>query len=358
MDKHNVRFVKYSQREVDFILYKWSLINDEVRQPNNLSYLNNFFEHCLNSKSKMIDPIYLERRKSLINDELIGWFKDDLRAGLFLYTYLHFRHKHLNLDLQIYDNFLKDLVVSIDCVSKENTIQDIRLFTYAHKMFAIRHASLFYKNYKTKSKYLSWLHRNDKEQIDWAIEYLQELNLLIQPFNFLSTDNTERYMQICASIDALDLHTDLSIKIIRNTNSKKNDNVDNLANDISEEESRLAFKDQDLHPNSRNIPSQQSKLNAVYNVKDLPINSFNKSDPFHAGAKNSEHKEKLLSNMRNAWNQKVFRDKKSVVPERKMKLPHGYNKKLEQIAEAYGSNAVDSLKQILDEEYDKAVLSK
>lgn len=303
----DLKWMKYSQREVDVILYNWSLVNDEVIYPNDLNYLKGLYTYCLDNGILVISNNFFQEKVPLVNNELISWFKDDLRAGLFLYTFIHFKHNHLELIARFYNDFLKDLVISIDCVRKSNDLSDNKLFNTIYKKYAIRDAFTFYKRYRTKSKDLSWLNCNNREQLDWAMEYLQKLGLLIQPYNFLPADNKESYIQICASIDALDLHPD----------------------------STTAIK-----------------------VDNLPNQSFNDLHPFHTGYENSEYKEKILNNIRNAWNQKVFRDKKQVKLEKQIKLPYGYNKKLDKIAEAYGKNSVDYLKQILDKEYNDVIILK
>lgn len=303
----DLKWMKYSQREVDFILYNWRLVYDEVIYPNDLNYLKNLHIFCLDNDIVMPSNLFPRVKIPVVNYELISWFKDDLRSGLFLYTFIHFKHNHLELIARFYNNFLKDLVISIDCVSENNNLANSKFFNTIYKTFAIKDAFNLYKRYRTKSKDLSWLNCNSREQLDWAMEYLQRLGLLIQPYNFLPANNKESYIQICASIDALD-----------------------------------------LHPNST----------TAIEVDNLPNQSFNNLDPFHTGYENSEYKEKILSNIRNAWNQKVFRDKKPVKIEKQIKLPYGYSKKLDKIAEAYGENSVESLKKILDKEYNDVVLLK
>lgn len=339
---NDLKWMKYSQREVDFILYNWSLINDEVCYPNDLDYLKIFYINCLSNNKLIIDASFFQRKKLVVNIESISWFKDDLRAGLFLSTCMYLKYRYLNFLIDFYGDFLKDLIVSIDCFHKNtNTIYndfDSKSFSIRDKNFSMRQAFYMYKYYKTKPKDLSWLNQNSKEQLDWAMEYLQETGLLIQPYNFLPADNKESYIQICASIDALDLHPDLSSKI-----SKKKDGNKKKS---EREEMHVPISEQNKYSNDRHSSNQSTKK-----LDNLPHHPYTNLDLFHNSGKNSEHKEKLVNNMRNAWNQKVFRDKKPVKPEKQLKLPYGYNKKLDRIAEAYGENAIDSLKQILDKEY-------
>lgn len=185
----DLKWMKYSQREVDIILYNWSLVNDEVIYPNDLNYLKDFYRHCLHNKLSMICPTFFQGKIPVVKNELISWFKDDLRPGLFLYTFIHFKHDHLELRGRFYNDFLKDLVVSIDCVSRSNELLDNRLFNTIYKTYAIKDAFILYKYYKTKSKDLMWLNYNNREQLDWAIDYLQRLGLLIQPYNFIPANN-------------------------------------------------------------------------------------------------------------------------------------------------------------------------
>lgn len=359
-----IKNMKYSQREVDFILYNWSLIDGEVDCPNNLEYLKSFFKYCLDEKKQTIDPTFLQKERFLIGDEAISWFKDDLRAGLFLYAFIHFRYNNLSLYLQIYDDFLKDLVMSIDCFHEKNyglnTSYVSKLFSSRTKRLILRQAFHAYKNYKNKPKDLNWLNRNDKDQLDWAIEYLQELGLLIQPLNFLSANQKDSYTQICASIDALDLHPDLGSKITDKIKNKRSTCVNGHDGHmyIQKEQCLVPVIGQNLLSNNDWFINQHGNPAKSIKQDNLPKLAFNSLDPFHTGPKSSEHKDKILSNMRNAWNQKVFRDKKPVKLEKQLKLPHGYNKKLGKIAEVYNVNLVNCLKHILDKEYNDVISKK
>ncbi len=356
----SIKNMKYSQREVDFILYNWSLINDEVDCPNNLSYLKYFFEYCLEEKKKIIDPSFLQKHRFLMNNEVISWFKDDLRAGLFLYAFIYFNYGKLNINLRVYGDFLKDIVISIDCSHEKNyglnTSFVSQFFNSRSKALILKQALQFYGTYKTKPKDLNWLSNSDREQLDWATEYLQELGLLIQPFNFLASDAKENYLQICASIDALDLHTDLSSKINK-TKDEKLDAVDTNMYLEGEIFVTPIIGQNFSHSNSGPV-TQHANSTTPIKEDNLPKLVLKMQNPFHTGFENSELKVKILKNMRNAWNQKVFRDKKPVKSEKQLKLPYGYNKKLGEIAEAYDENMVDCLKQILDKEYDDVVPHK
>ena len=375
----NIRSWKYTQREVDFILYNLSLEDQQVILPNDLDFLDRYIDLKSKNRRDVTQKIYFKPKYCLVKYDLFKWYKDDLRRGLWFYAYMYIYHKEINLNLKCHGDFLKDLLYSFDCsykldkVISENYVdKDYYLYT---KNFAIRRASHLYIRYRTKTKYLHWLDPRNQKQIDWAIDYLEERRLLIQPFNFILTSNVDLYMQICSSIDAIDLHSEYNIKA---ESQKKVDYI----NDFQDKNDESIIQENPFASASKFLECDGSIISSlVIPELDKSIDenkSYNRSveqsgtdqditkeehthtryNPFHEGFEPTEYKKKLLKRMRTAWNKKVFDSKEHVRPDKQVKLPHGYNKKLTKIAEAYDENTLDCLKQILDKEYDDVILGK
>ncbi len=353
---HNDNFfgkrIKYSQREVDFILYNLKLDDYDLTTPNNLSYLNETFD-----KYYTIDPskkIYLNPRYCLVSDESIRWIKDDLRAALWFYSFLVIRQRWEFEIIIEHAVFSKDLILSFDSYHKRVGTRGFicRDFNLLNKNRLVRIAMPLYSEYKTSHKYLIWLDRKDQEQMDWAIDYLQERELLINAPTFLSINTKECYAQICASLDALDLHPNLKEKLNDYQTAKaKNTSKDNQTSDqdVSSQEQQLISSNNNMVQAIRKTIDVNSDRNTYINEPKTKAYITLIREKY----KVSDAKKDVLMKMRTAWNQKVFRDKKTVKPEKRIKLPHGYEKKVKEISIAYDEEMVACLKRIIDEEYNQ-----
>lgn len=346
-----LKHLEFDQREVDFILQNIELDGYDVILPNDANYLERMY------KNYGLDPNslnYFNPKTYLVSNESIRWFKDDLRAALWFYAFLVIKQKWpINL-LSVHGIFTKDFILSFDCFYEINrpTPNGLRNFLTFFKTRAIRIAVPYFHKCKTSRDYLRWLNESNREQMEWALDYLQEKELLINAPNFMPINTKECYAQVCASLDALDMHPDLQQKLAdsyprgpkesikaNNANQVHDGVMDSQTNQVI---TRNRALDQDMN-NQANIP-QSTALDGRPNSK-----------AFRALVKEvheaSNAKRELLTRMRTAWNQKVFRDKKPVKAEKNLKLPHGYEKKLKEISEAYDEDIVVCLKRVIDEEY-------
>ncbi|WP_041757584.1 hypothetical protein [Psychrobacter arcticus] len=332
--------LKYSQREVDFIFHNLELDGKISRYPHTLFNLKLAID--LEFKINIYERVYFFPTTTLVPDNYIRWLKDDLRATLWFYSFLILCCKWEFDIIMEHTVFPKDLILSFDLFHRAGNKNGFlcRDFLLFGKKNIMKNAIYFYNNFKTNHKYLSWLDRKDQEQMDWAFDYLQEKELLINTPTFLPNNTKECYAQVCASLDALDLHSDLKSKLIdiQTTKAKNTDKPDQTSEQgIHSQEEQLIARNEEF--------DQASKTN-WQNPKAFAtlVSKVNKD---------SDAKRELIQRMRTAWNQKVFRDKKIVKPEKKLKLPHGYEKKLNVIAEAYGENMVIYLKALIDKEYNE-----
>lgn len=317
----------FSSREVDFILQNLEMDGHSVVTPNDADYLKKICtERAINTSSKH----YFDPKAYLVPNDSIRWFKDDLRVTLWFYAFLVIEQQwSMNL-LSVHNIFTKDFALSFDCHFDHRGLRTntLRNFLGRSKTRAIKIAFPYFSKCKTSRDHLRWLNENNKEQINWALDYLQEKKLLINAPNFTPTNTKECYAQVCASLDALDMHSDLQQKLIDSypRESKKTDKPDQTMTNgklDTPRETTLGYRDN---------PEAFKKI-----FKDV-----------HEA---SDAKRELLTRMRTAWNQKVFREKNPVKAEKKTKLPHGYEKKVKEISEAYGEDMVACLKRIIDEEH-------
>ena len=333
--------LNYSQREVDFIFHNLELDSKFSIYPHTLFYLK--IAIYKEFKINMSDKIYFFPKLTLIPDSYIRWLKNDLRAALWFYSFLIL---HCKWDFYIiveHNIFPKDLILSFDSQHKKLNPNNFicRDFLLINKKRNMKKAISSYNELRTNHKYLFWLDRKNQEQMDWALDYLQEKGLLINAPNFLPNNTKECYAQVCASLDALDLHSDLKTKLIdsQTTKAKNTDKSDQVSQQgMESQEKQVIRRNEEFDQASKTTHRQNPKAFATL------VSKVNKD---------SDAKRKLIRKMRTAWNQKVFRDKKTAKPEKKLKLPHGYEKKLNEVAESYGENMVNYLKVLIDKEYDK-----
>lgn len=333
--------LKYSQREVDFIFHNLELDGNVLKQPRTLKYLDLTLD--LELKIDRSKKVYFFPQFTLVSNDYIRWLKDDLRAALWFYSFLIISCKWDFYITTEHTIFPKDLILSFDLYYRDGNKNGFlcRDFFLFGKRNIMKNAIHFYNNCKTNHKYLSWLDRRDQEQMDWALDYLQEKGLLINAPTFLPSNTKECYEQVCASLDALDVHPDLKSKLIdsQTTKAKNTDKPVQVSQQgMQSQEKQVIRRNEEFDQASKTTHRQKPKAFATL------VSKVNKD---------SDAKRELIQRMRTAWNQKVFRDKKTAKPEKKLKLPHGYEKKLNEVAESYGENMVNYLKALIDKEYDK-----
>ena len=332
--------LKYSQREVDFIFHNLELDGKVSQYPHTLFDLKTVIDSEF--KINMSEKIYFLPKYTLVPDNYMRWLKDDLRSSLWFYSFLIIWNRWEFSIISEHAIFPKDLILSFDSFHanrKEGGFlcRDFLLF---NKKNVIKNAIYFYNKYKTNHKYLSWLDKRNQEQMDWALDYLQEKELLINDPTFLPNNTKECYAQVCASLDALDLHSDLKSKLI-DSQITKSENIDEPA---QRSEQGMKLQEEQLIARNKEFDEASKKHWQNPNAFTTLVSKVNQD---------TDAKRELIQRMRTAWNQKVFRDKKTVKPEKQLKLPHGYEKKLNVVAEAYDENMVNYLKVLIDKEYDK-----
>ena len=334
--------LKYSQREVDFIFHNLEL-DGKVSQhqyPHTLFELKAVIDSEL--RINMSEKVYFFPKYTLVPDNYMRWLKDDLRSSLWFYSFIIVWNKWEFNIIPEHTIFPKDLILSFDIFHRNGREHDFlcRNFLLFNKKNVMRNAIYFYNKYKTNHKYLNWLDKRNQEQMDWALDYLQEKELLINAPTFLPNNTKECYAQVCASLDALDLHSDLKSKLIDSQTTKAK-NIDKPA---QRSEQGMKSQEEQVIARNKEVDEASKKHRHNPNAFTTLVSKVNQD---------TDAKRELIQRMRTAWNQKVFRDKKTVKPEKQLKLPHGYEKKLNVVAEAYGENMVNYLKVLIDKEYDK-----
>lgn len=345
--------LEFNQREVDFILQNIDRDNYEVILPNNADYLEQIYK---NYELDTLSLTYFNPALWLVSNDSIRWFKDDLRVSLWFYAFLVIKLEWQIELLSTYNIFTKDFVLSFDFYHGLNRPMPdgLRTFATSFKARSIRMAAPYFNKCKTSRDHLRWLNENNKEQMNWALDYLQEKELLINAPNFMPANTKECYAQVCASLDALDMHSDLQQKLVdsysRETKeSKKANTLGQIPTKGMRPQTDQLIRgnrelDQEMNNSKTDIPRK--------NISNCRPNSEAFKRLVHEVHEASNAKRELLTRMRTAWNQKVFRDKKPVKAEKKIKLPHGYEKKVKEISEAYGEDITSCLKRIIDAEYE------
>lgn len=366
--KHPTVALRVSQRVVNFLLYQLNIDYGDVAFPNTVHYLDAYIVDKSKISSNILNkPYLLVPRSFLLPEESIHWLASDLRASIWFYAYMSVEEKDFNLSMCEYGDFQKDLLLGIDCsLSDERPLKrGIWSYNLRKKKYSLNYAKALYSNFRTKVKHLNWLNPNDENQLQWAIDHLEEKELLIKPPTFIPITNKDLYAQICASLDVLDLFERSSFLNKEYIESKKNEVVP-IKEVVEKKDSKYVkmpfgqnigtdrelIDDDSVDTNDVEEPEVEAK------AAELQSHLNGQNSPFEQVYSITDFKKKSLKNMRNSWNQKTSRDKEDKKRPSDFKLPHGYNKKLNEIAEAYGLqdskgniNNVACLKQILDKEH-------
>lgn len=359
--------LKASQRIVNFLLYQLNVDYEDVGFPNTVDYLEAYILEKQRIDHMITNQPYFTHGSFLLPEESIHWLASDLRASIWFYAYMSIEEKDFNLSMCEYGDFQKDLLLGIDCslsdkrpLKRSEWSSDLR-----RKKYTLNYAKALYSNFKTKVKHLNWLNPNDENQLQWAIDHLEEKSLLIKPPTFIPFTNKDLHAQICASLDALDL---FEMSSYLNKEHIESINNEAVANEEVEEEKEIRYvkmpfgqnvgTSKELIDDDRIVTNDVEKIEIETKAAELQSHLNKQESPFEQVYSITDFKKQLLKSMRNAWNQKTSRDKEDKKRPPEFKLPHGYNKKLDKIAEAYGENAIDSLKQVLDKEYDDVINEK
>lgn len=356
-----------SQRVVNFVLYQLNIDYEDVAFPNTVEYLDAYILDKQKVTQMITTQPYLIPRSFLLPEESIHWLASDLRASIWFYAYMSVEEKNFNLSMCEYGDFQKDLLLSIDCslfdqrpLNRSNWSFDLR-----KKKYTLNYAKALYSDFKTKVKHLNWLDPTDEKQIQWAVDYLEEKGLLVQPVTFIPTTTRDLYTQVCASLDMLDLFEKSSYlnKEYIDSEKKKIVAIEEVPKEKNIRYAKMLFgqnvgTEKELLDDDAVAIDEANEPEVETKSAELQFHINQQLSPFERVYNITDFKKQALKSMRNAWNQKTSRDKEDKKRLPDFKLPHGYNKKLDKIAEAYGENAIDSLKQILDKEYNVVVLLK
>lgn len=232
---------KLNSRQLYILVYEMHLNRIDIIVNNNLDYLINKIQ-MLEWDARELNGYIGKCISLVIEDRYIGWLEKDLRAAIWFdcYWYKH-RGKMGIEEFSLYADFETDFLKSFDA-SRLLSEQEI-----THKLRKTRINHLFTKytfRYATRENYpklrptrlmndnsrqnkikvnfmisakkryfldsaskkdLKWLDSDNEQQIDWAINYLEALDLLLRPYLFIANDSRDCYHQVCASIDAFSI---------------------------------------------------------------------------------------------------------------------------------------------------------
>lgn len=247
---------KLNSRQLYILVYKIHLNRIDIVVNNNLDYLINKIQ-ALEWNARELNN-YIEQCISLvIEDRYIGWLEKDLRAAIWFDKYWSRHRCRMGIEeFSLYANFETDFLKSFDAsrllnkqetiyelektkinrLLPKNTFRDATPENYPKprpvrsmndnsrqnkiKIDFIISAKKRYSLDSASKKDLKWLDNNNEQQIDWAINYLEALDLLLRPHLFIANDSKDCYDQVCASIDAF--------SILRN-NLKRNNEIVTLS---------------------------------------------------------------------------------------------------------------------------------
>lgn len=76
----------------------------------------------------------------------------------------------------------------------------VKVLYDSHSAYPIK---TIYENNLTEKKWISWINKNDREQLDYILKYLENNKLLCMNGKFTPLSNEEKYLLILASLDSL-----------------------------------------------------------------------------------------------------------------------------------------------------------
>lgn len=243
---------KLTSRQLYILVYEMHLNNIDIVINDNLDYIINKIQ-VLEWNALQLNK-YIEQCISLvIEDRYIDWIEKDLRAAIWFDKYWSYHRYRMGIErFSLYTDFESDFLRSFDAcrlLGRQETanklMNDQRKLILAKLIFrdvlpekppepkSSRHADNKSRQNKIKidfiisaknryflesasKKDLKWLDSKNEQQIDWAINYLEALNLLLKPHLFIASNSRDYYDQVCASIDAF--------SILRN-NLKRNNEI-------------------------------------------------------------------------------------------------------------------------------------
>ncbi|OLF40772.1 hypothetical protein [Psychrobacter sp. Rd 27.2] len=198
--------LKLTQRQVNIALNELILDRYNVDLPNDLEYLNTAC-NSLELTESYRESLVSFSKSNVLPDESIAWLQDDLRAALWFDHYSYYYNKDSFQWKNYSADFQSNLITCFDLTNIRLPHRDkAKLFDYKveWKRDFINKAKGIYNNIRTMPQDLEWLDSKNEKQILWAHSYLGTHGYLIQNPLFLCNDLSTYYVQICASLDALD----------------------------------------------------------------------------------------------------------------------------------------------------------
>ncbi|MGO2302375.1 hypothetical protein ACT3QO_09680 [Psychrobacter sp. AOP7-D1-15] len=207
-NKQKGRNLKLTQRQVNIALNELTLDGYNVDLPNDLEYLNTTC-NSLELTESYRESLVSFSKSNVLPDESIAWLKNDLTAALW-FDHYSYKYKH-NLSFfwgNYSADFQNNLITCFDLtniISLDRDGSEYHDYNIEWKRNFMNEAKSLYNKVLTTPQDLEWLDRKSEKQIFWAHSYLSKYGYLIENPLFLSNDLSTYYIQICASLDALDI---------------------------------------------------------------------------------------------------------------------------------------------------------
>lgn len=201
------RNLKLTQRQVNIALNELLLNEYNVHLPNDLEYLNNVC-NSLELEESYKETLVSLSKSNVLPDESITWLQDDLRAALWFDNYVYHHHDREFHWGNYSADFQSNLIICFDLTNIILVDRDgFEYYDYniEWKRDFINEAKSLYNKIRTTIQDLEWLDKKNEKQILWAHSYLSKYDYLIYNPLFISNDLSTYYIQICATLDTIDI---------------------------------------------------------------------------------------------------------------------------------------------------------
>lgn len=367
--------LKLTPRETNLALYELSFNNIHIIVPNDLDYLKKSCK-SIQLNDSAIDSLILKIKSNIIPEDSVSWLTNDLRALVWFSAFLKLCQPSIPVESarNFYIDFEKNFITAFDCFSFELT-ENVGMGKYYHldmKLRLVRMALTTYSSFKTKPRELDWLNESDEQQIMWAREYLENINLLLQPSLFYAINSSQAFAQVCASIDFLDFLANGQPPVISQvaTSQPHPHSHPQQQQQQQQPDNQLQAMQPDprIETNIADYPHQQfgnhekmlidmraqqwneqwqALWNTNTNQNTIHGQQVNRYIP-KADTEPSLFKKDILRKMRNAWSQKKFRDKMDTDTAQEVLLGKRYTKKLDRLASTNKIDSISYLKLLID----------
>ena len=148
------------------------------------------------------------KAKSILPENYLEWFKNDLRCSLFLMSLIqnmvsnaaYKGRKELTTGTT---NFLRYHIAVFNHHASNFGYRETIVEDGDWKVTILRSIKSTYLKGRTENKELKWLDVSDHEQIEWACDYLEKNKYTILKGVFFPETTEEKYELILASLDRL-----------------------------------------------------------------------------------------------------------------------------------------------------------